>query len=199
MLAKIGKLTYFPPGTGYHYSNTDFVLLGLVVEKATGQTVAALVRTDFLTPLGLTHTYLQTEEKVQGPRPTATAREPACVRQEHRGASRRATTPPGRCCRSPPRRPRSGFAGAYVSTASDLAVWANALYGGDVLDQADTGLDGGHLADDGLQGQADVSVRLRASRRRRSPATWPGAIAATWTASGRPWSTCRPTASRSWS
>jgi CubicO group peptidase (beta-lactamase class C family) len=29
-----------------------------------------------------------------------------------------------------------GFAGAYVSTPSDLAVWANALYGGRVLDQA---------------------------------------------------------------
>jgi CubicO group peptidase (beta-lactamase class C family) len=29
-----------------------------------------------------------------------------------------------------------GAAGAYVSTASDLAVWANALYGGSVLDQA---------------------------------------------------------------
>jgi CubicO group peptidase (beta-lactamase class C family) len=29
-----------------------------------------------------------------------------------------------------------GFAGAYVSTASDLAVWASALYGGAVLNEA---------------------------------------------------------------
>ncbi|HEY5488286.1 MAG TPA: serine hydrolase domain-containing protein, partial [Candidatus Limnocylindrales bacterium] len=28
---------YFPPGTGYHYSNTNFILLGLVVENITGQ------------------------------------------------------------------------------------------------------------------------------------------------------------------
>ena len=36
VLAKVGKLTYFPPGTAYHYSNTDFILLGLVVEKQVG-------------------------------------------------------------------------------------------------------------------------------------------------------------------
>ncbi len=138
VLAKVGKLTYFPPGTAYHYSNTDFILLGLVVEKVTGQTVAALVRSDFLTPLGLTHTYLQTEEKVQGPEAHGycTGTGPAC------GKSTRAPFTPrdnsaGTMLPFTAEATAAGFAGAYVSTASDLAIWANALYGGDVLDQAE--------------------------------------------------------------
>jgi len=138
VLAKIGKLTYFPPGTAYHYSNTDFILLGLVVEKVTGQTVAELVRSDFLTPLGLTHTYLQTEEKVLGPEAHGycTGTGPACGKSTAAPFTPRDNSA-GTMLPFTAEATAAGFAGAYVSTASDLAVWANALYGGDVLDQAE--------------------------------------------------------------
>src|SRR5512132_4331188 len=33
---------YFPPGSGYHYSNVGFEVLGLVIERATGQPLAAV-------------------------------------------------------------------------------------------------------------------------------------------------------------
>src|ERR671935_1848443 len=35
---------YFPPGRGYHYSDTNFILLGLIVEQVTGQPIAAVLR-----------------------------------------------------------------------------------------------------------------------------------------------------------
>ncbi len=125
VLAKIGN-PYFAPGTGYHYSNTNFILLGLIIEKATGLTVAALVRSTFLEPLGLDHTYLQTEEGRQG--------------SSAHGYIGKSAQPVDRS--AGPMLPFTaeatavGFAGAYVSTASDLARWADALYSGKVLDQA---------------------------------------------------------------
>ncbi|MGZ6266141.1 MAG: serine hydrolase domain-containing protein, partial [Candidatus Limnocylindrales bacterium] len=66
VLSWIGGTPYFAPGAGYHYSNANFILLGEVIEKATGQSLASLVRSEFLTPLGLAHTFLQTEEAVTG-------------------------------------------------------------------------------------------------------------------------------------
>jgi D-alanyl-D-alanine carboxypeptidase len=125
VLARIGK-PYFAPGAGYHYSNTNFVLLGLVAEKATGQTVAALVRSMFLAPLGLTHTYLQTEETPEGPKAHGYMAPASKPRDNSAGTMLPFTAEASAV----------GFAGAYVSTAADLAAWADALYRGNVLDQA---------------------------------------------------------------
>lgn len=53
---------YFPPGAGYHYSNTNYILLGLIIEKVTGDSVGDQIHKRFLEPLGLTQTsYPQTE------------------------------------------------------------------------------------------------------------------------------------------
>lgn len=125
ILARIGQPN-FRPGTAYRYSNTDFLLLGKVVEKATDRTVADLVRSEFLSPLDLNHTYLQTEESVEG-----------TLAHGYMGSARwpqdnfAGTMIPFNAEAS-----SVGCAGAYVSTASDLARWASALYGGLILDQA---------------------------------------------------------------
>src|SRR4051794_17141008 len=47
---------YFAPGAGYHYSNTNYLLLGLIIEKVTGHSVAAEIQSRLLQPLKLTHT-----------------------------------------------------------------------------------------------------------------------------------------------
>jgi D-alanyl-D-alanine carboxypeptidase len=129
----------FPkPGSNYYYSNTNYILLGLVIEKATGQTVAALVRSEFLTPLGLTHTYLQTEETAQGPKAHGycTGTTATCGVDPPTAASPARGNSAGTMLPFTSEATAVGFAGAYVSTASDLAIWANALYGGAILDQA---------------------------------------------------------------
>ncbi len=53
---------YFPPGKGYHYSNTNYLLLGLIIEAVTKDTVGDQIRKRLLEPFGLTQTsYPQTE------------------------------------------------------------------------------------------------------------------------------------------
>lgn len=46
----------FAPGTKYSYSNTGYVLLGMILEKVTGQPYATYLQRQFFTPLGLTQT-----------------------------------------------------------------------------------------------------------------------------------------------
>lgn len=46
----------FRPGEGFGYTDTGYILLGLIIEKASGQAFHDLVRRDFLEPLGLDQT-----------------------------------------------------------------------------------------------------------------------------------------------
>lgn len=46
----------YPPGTNWNYAHTDYVLLGLALEKATGRPMADLLSERVLGPLGLTET-----------------------------------------------------------------------------------------------------------------------------------------------
>ncbi|MGZ6273816.1 MAG: serine hydrolase domain-containing protein [Candidatus Limnocylindrales bacterium] len=126
VLSWIGGTPYFAPGAGYHYSNANFILLGEVIEKATGQSLASLVRSEFLTPLGLAHTFLQTEETVTG----------AKAHGFMAPASRPRDNSAGTMIPFTAEATAFGPAGAFVSTPTDLARWASALYGGNVLDQA---------------------------------------------------------------
>ena len=127
VLARIGK-PYFAPGRGYQYSNTNYILLGLAIEKATGRTIASLIRSAFLDPLGMKNTWFQPEEKVATTNFAHgymnTARKPRDVSAGQRMLpyNSEATV--------------AGASGGFVSTAADLARWASALYGGGVLDQA---------------------------------------------------------------
>lgn len=57
LLAIIKRLTpSFEPGAAYEYSNTNFVLLGLLAEEVTGQPIADLLQERIIGPLELTHT-----------------------------------------------------------------------------------------------------------------------------------------------
>jgi CubicO group peptidase (beta-lactamase class C family) len=50
----------FAPGTRFTYSNTNFVLLAMIIEKVTGLTYPEFMRTKFFEPLGMKHTYVFT-------------------------------------------------------------------------------------------------------------------------------------------
>jgi D-alanyl-D-alanine carboxypeptidase len=57
---------YFAPGKGYHYSNTNYLLLGLIIENLTNDTVGNEIRKRLIVPFGLTQTtYPQTEAMPQ--------------------------------------------------------------------------------------------------------------------------------------
>jgi D-alanyl-D-alanine carboxypeptidase len=56
----------FPPGTSWWYSNTNYVVLGLVVEAVTGSTLGDQLRRRIFEPLGLTATSFPTETTIEG-------------------------------------------------------------------------------------------------------------------------------------
>ena len=109
----------FAPGTGYRYNNTGYVLLGMVIEKASGQAYAKYLEAQFFKPLGLR----QTSYCPSSPS------EPAFALGYSKG---------------PSGTERAKFlhlshpfsAGALCSTVGDLAKWQRALDGGKVVSPA---------------------------------------------------------------
>jgi CubicO group peptidase (beta-lactamase class C family) len=57
---------YFAPGEGHHYSDTGYLLLGMIIEKVTGKPLATAYREYVYTPLGLKETYLEGREPAIG-------------------------------------------------------------------------------------------------------------------------------------
>jgi len=56
----------FPPGAGWSYSNTNYIVLGLVVEAVTGATVDQELQQRLFQPLGLTATSFPTGTRIEG-------------------------------------------------------------------------------------------------------------------------------------
>ena len=109
----------FAPGSRYDYSNTTYLLRGMALYAALGQSPAKEIRRRFLEPLGLRHTWFGAEEPV--PR-DALARGYADL--DDSGVKRDATSEPW---------PLGGAEGAMVSNAADLIAWSRALFDGRVL------------------------------------------------------------------
>jgi D-alanyl-D-alanine carboxypeptidase len=58
----------FPPGTSWSYSNTGYVLLGLIIRATTDSSVHQQLQTRILRPLGLRHTsFPVTNPRIAGP------------------------------------------------------------------------------------------------------------------------------------
>lgn len=57
----------FTPGARYSYSNTNYLLAGLIVQAATGHTLAAELERRIFTPLHLENTSFQTHPELSGP------------------------------------------------------------------------------------------------------------------------------------
>jgi len=58
---------YFAPGQGWHYSNTNYTLLGMIVEKVTGNTLGNEINNRIADKLDLKNTYLTAITVVEGP------------------------------------------------------------------------------------------------------------------------------------
>lgn len=57
------QLQYFEPNTAFHYSNSGYHLLGLIVEAVSGMSLEAYQKKHLIDPLGLTSTYLAVNEQ----------------------------------------------------------------------------------------------------------------------------------------
>jgi D-alanyl-D-alanine carboxypeptidase len=60
------KAAYFEPGTEFRYTNSNYILLQLVIEAATGAPLHEAVRERILGPLGMSNTYTQFHEALPG-------------------------------------------------------------------------------------------------------------------------------------
>jgi D-alanyl-D-alanine carboxypeptidase len=109
---------YFAPGTGYHYSNTNYVLLGMIVEKVTGHKIGEELDRRILKPLGLSNTSLSTR--------------PALPSPSSRGYAERY----GTLSDVSEMDPSMGWASsAMVSDLANLKVWSAALADGSLLSE----------------------------------------------------------------
>jgi CubicO group peptidase (beta-lactamase class C family) len=100
----------FAPGTRWAYSNTGYILLGMIIEKASGKTYAEFMRDEVLLPLGLSRTMYDDPMKIMPRRAHGYVR----VNGEYANAPYLSMTHPF-------------SAGALVSTVDDLARWDAAL------------------------------------------------------------------------
>lgn len=100
----------FSPDARFEYSNTNYLLIGKVLDTALGFSHEEYIKTDILTPLGLSNTYLQASE----------ANIDSIVSGYWLGENRKAQdyVIPG---------------GSMVSTAEDVAVFLRALNTGELL------------------------------------------------------------------
>jgi D-alanyl-D-alanine carboxypeptidase len=116
-----GQDAQFEPGAQYRYSNTNYTLLGMVIEAAAGVPVAEAYRTRIYEPLGLASTFLDCYEEpvidvVHGYTGAADALADVTELHESVGWS----------------------AGDLVSTAPDLITFARGLFGGALFDDPQT-------------------------------------------------------------
>jgi CubicO group peptidase (beta-lactamase class C family) len=109
----------FTPGTKWSYSNSNYVLLGLVAERASGRPLAALFQERLFTPAGLKDTAFDDPADVV-PHRAQGYRRSKNARGGFENADWISPTIPGP-------------AGGLRSTGGDLVRWSDALFSGRVL------------------------------------------------------------------
>jgi len=65
-LLEMVNAPYFPKGTGFYYSNTNYLLAGMIINAATGSQVSFQLRQNILIPGNLNATFFEGEEPVTG-------------------------------------------------------------------------------------------------------------------------------------
>lgn len=132
---------YFAPGAGFHYSNTNTVLLGLIAEKLDGGKALARIFQDRLfAPLRLKKMFPDiTSNALPEPHPRGymygnnllTMGSPPALPTAMQAAAKAGTLKPNDYTGS---NPSWGWAaGAGISTANELVIWVQALVGGKLL------------------------------------------------------------------
>jgi len=116
-----GKEAQFEPGTQWRYSNTNYTLLGMIIEKAAKMPLAEAYRTNIYEPLDMTSTFLDCYEApladvVHGY--TASGDTVTDVTELHESVG--------------------WSAGGLVSTAPDLIAFARGLFSGALFDNPET-------------------------------------------------------------
>lgn len=110
-----------PPSRGWHYSNTNTVLLGMVIEKITGKPLAQVYEDMIFRPLGLKHTIWPKD----GQMPTPYCHGYTEQTEDNSRADATNWTPTW-----------GQGAGILISDLNDMRVWCKALATGQLLSKS---------------------------------------------------------------
>ena len=130
----------FPPGQAYEYSNTNYLLLGLIVEKVETKALADVFAARLFGPLGMRETSLPASSSNTLPEPyshgylygsSSYALTDAPYPADLQAQAKAGTLKPNDDTDQNPSYALA--AGGAISTARELAVWIRALVGGEVL------------------------------------------------------------------
>jgi D-alanyl-D-alanine carboxypeptidase len=118
-----GKEAQFEPGAQWRYSNTNYTLLGMIIEAAAEMPLAEAYRTYIYEPLGMESTFLDCYEEpvidvALAHGYTGTGDDMADVTELHES--------------------EGWSAGGLVSTAPDLIAFARGLFGGTLFDNPES-------------------------------------------------------------
>ncbi|MDJ0771754.1 MAG: serine hydrolase domain-containing protein [Ilumatobacter sp.] len=111
----------FEPGTQFRYSNTNYLILGVLIEEITGQPYHEVVRRRIIEPLDLAATYLDGFEEVPAPFDPYGGSDPSAPDEQYDSTS--ITT-------------AAWAAGAIVSSAEDLHRLCAALFDDRIISAA---------------------------------------------------------------
>ncbi|GAB5426397.1 MAG: serine hydrolase domain-containing protein [Crocinitomicaceae bacterium] len=116
-----GRDALFEPGTSWYYSNTNYALLGMIIEEAMEMPLADAYRTNIYEPLEMESTFMDCYEDtvvdiVHGYSGVGETMSDVTELHESVGWA----------------------AGGMVSTASDLVIFARALFSGELFDDPET-------------------------------------------------------------
>ncbi len=121
LVADFGRSDFEPAAEGkWKYSNTGYMLLGRIIEKATGKSYEENLKARIFEPLGLKQTYLQTGQPAAGALPQAYYKAPFAFTTGEWNAS------------------QGWAAGAVVSTPDEFALFLKALFTGKFFMQPGT-------------------------------------------------------------
>jgi D-alanyl-D-alanine carboxypeptidase len=132
----------FAPGQGFNYSNTNTVLLGLIIEKLTGDPLDVAFDKRLFKPLGLTRTFLPKRDSSTIPQPHPRAyhfgtfagtqiAQGGKLPPDEQAAARAGTLLPNDGTDTNPS--MAWAAGGVISTAPELARYVKAMVGGGLL------------------------------------------------------------------
>ncbi len=106
----------FPPGDSWSYTNSGFLICGMIAEKVTGKKYATLLNEMIFTPLGMTHTRTISQTDIIPKRAVGYR-----------------VDPKQNFLAEPLREASGGPAGNIISTVGDMLKWSNAWLTGRIL------------------------------------------------------------------
>lgn len=116
----LNKHAHFVPDSNFFYSDVNYFLLGLIIEKISGQTLAQQLRTRIFEPLKMNKTYFEYYESPTGD-----------VKTAHSFLGKRNITKTLNTS-------YDWAGGGVVSTTSDLAIFLKSLFNGNLYQHAGT-------------------------------------------------------------